>query len=116
MSVAVAILAIGALLQPGEQAPATHLLVGELTRVDLGERLVALKVGDKAPREVEVALDGETRIVSRGRVLRLEELRAGDPAKVLCVDEGRRHRARVLKTGASRYAAPAPARSPGAVG
>jgi hypothetical protein len=103
MSPSAAVLAIGLLLQPPE-ASVAHVLTGELSRVDLGERVVILKVGDKSPKEIEVAVDGETRIVSRGRVLRLEDLRPGDPAKILCVDQGRRHRARVLKTGASRYA------------
>lgn len=114
-----AALAVGALLQaspaprePPASGSAERLLVGELTKIDLGQRVVALRVGDKDPQEIEIVVDPETRIVSRGRVLRLEDLRPGDPAKVLCVDKGGRHRARVLKTGASRYAASVPSPRP----
>lgn len=104
MALATAALALGLALQ-APAAPREHLITGELVKVDLVRRAVALKVTEKdASREVGVAVGPETRIVSRGRTLRLEDLRTGDPAKVLCVDKDGRHQARVLKTGASRYA------------
>jgi hypothetical protein len=120
MAAAAAVLALGALLQaagapqehPPEAEPATHLLTGELAKVDLAQRLVILKVGDRDAREVAVAVDADTQVVSRGRVLRLGDLRAGDAARVLCVDKGGRHRARVVKTGTARHAVPAPGPRP----
>jgi hypothetical protein len=120
MAVGAAVLVLGAVLQapeaPRERPPdvdqATHLLAGELAKVDLAQRVVTLKVGEKDAREVSVSVDPETQLVSRGRVLRLEDLRPGDPARVLCVDKEGRHRARVVKTGTTRHAVPAPGPRP----
>ena len=71
--------------EPPSPAPA-RVVAGELTRVDLGRRAVSVKPeardtvrteGSDA-REVDAAIGPETRLVSRGRTLRLEDLRPGD--------------------------------------
>jgi hypothetical protein len=110
MALAAAVLAIGALL---EAVPVGCVVTGELSRLDPGGRRLTLKAGPKETREFDFAVDAETRIVSRGRTLRLEDLRAGDPVTVLCVQQGGGRRARVVKAGASRYAVPSePSRRP----
>jgi hypothetical protein len=110
MAMTAAALAFAGLLQAG---PGTCLVTGELSRLDLGSRRVTVKSDRKDAGEVDFAVDAETRIVSRGRVLRLTDLRAGEPVTVVCVEQGGGRRARVVKAGASRYAAPPePSRRP----
>jgi uncharacterized protein (DUF2141 family) len=98
--------------------PATRTLAGELVAVNLQRSQVALKVPATDPgqfREHEVTLTPETRITSRGRALRIEDLRAGEPAVVVCTTDVKgRLQAVTLKLGPSAYAAPTPAppRSP----
>jgi hypothetical protein len=98
--------------------PATRTLVGELVQVNLQRSQVTLKVPAKDPggfREHEIDLTPETRITSRGRALKLEEARTGEPAIAVCVTGARgRLQAVTLKLGPSAYSAPTPAppRSP----
>jgi hypothetical protein len=102
-------------------APAARVIVGELTRVDLARRSVSVKTESRdagrtdgpEAREVETATGPETRFVSRGRAVRLEDLRPGDRVVLLVGDEGGRRRARVVKI-VGRVALPAP--SPAAPG
>jgi hypothetical protein len=81
------------------------VVTGELTRVDLGRRSVSVKpeARDEArsdggdAREVEAAIGPGTRLVSRGRALRLEDLRPGDRVVLVVGEEGGRRLARVVK-------------------
>ena len=91
--------------QDGGEVPArTHLVKGELVRLDLPRRVMVVKVAPagKDPVEVEVVTDDATRISSRGRVLGFSEMRPGDHVLVSCTDEGTRHRAVLVKAGAGR--------------
>src|SRR6185436_6369717 len=96
-------------------APATRVVTGELTRVDLGRRAVWVKSeareGAKAEsreaRELDAAIGPDTRLVSRGRPVRLEDLRPGDRVVLVIGDEGGRRLARVVKV-VGRAALPAP--------
>jgi hypothetical protein len=90
--------------EPPSPAPA-RVVVGELTRVDIGRRAVSVKPeareaaradgGDA--REVDAAVGPETRVVSRGRTLRLEDLRPGDRVVLVVGEEGGRRLARVVR-------------------
>jgi len=96
-------------------APATRVVSGELTRVDLARRSVWVKVdardGAKAEsreaREQDAAIGPDTRLISRGRPVRLEDLRPGDRVVLVVGDEGGRRLARVVKV-VGRAALPAP--------
>jgi len=95
--------------------PAARVISGELTRVDLGRRAVWVKSeareGAKAEsreaRELDAAIGPDTRLVSRGRAVRLEDLRPGDRVVLVVGDEGGRRLARVVKV-VGRAALPAP--------
>jgi|RhiMetdeSRZDD1v2_1073273.scaffolds.fasta_scaffold167632_2 hypothetical protein len=108
---------------PPPGAVAARLIVGELTRVDLGRRSVSVKTESRdagrtegrEARELETATGPDTRFVSRGRVVRLEDLRPGDRVVLLVSDEGGRRRARVVKV-VGRVALPAPSPTPAAPG
>jgi len=90
--------------EPPSPAPA-RVVTGELTRVDLGRRSVSVRpeARDEAQtdgrdaREVEAAIGPGTRLVSRGRALRLEDLRPGDRVVLVVGEEGGRRLARVVK-------------------
>ena len=94
---------------------AARVVTGELVRVDLGRRSVFVKVEarDAAKtdvrdvRELQATTGPETRIVSRGRTVRLEDLRPGDRLVLVVGDEGGRTVARVVKV-VGRVALPAP--------
>lgn len=92
--------------QDGPAAPplGTHLVVGELARLDLGRRTLFVKVkpAEGEPYELEVQTDEGTRISARGRTLTLSEMRPGERVLVSCSDEGPRHRARLVKMGTTR--------------
>jgi hypothetical protein len=87
--------------------PAARVIAGELTRVDLTRRSVSVKTDGRDPRELEVATGPDTRLVSRGRAVRLEDLRPGDRVLLVTGDEGDRRLARVVKV-VGRVALPAP--------
>jgi hypothetical protein len=83
-----------------------RVVTGELTRVDLGRRSVAVKPeardGSRTDgadaREVDASIGPDTRLVSRGRTVRLEDLRPGDRVVLVIGDEGGGRRlARVVK-------------------
>ena len=95
--------------------PAARVVSGELTRVDLGRRAVwvkadtrdGTKVESREARELDAAIGPDTRLVSRGRPVRLEDLRPGDRLVLVVGDEGGRRLARVVKV-VGRAALPAP--------
>jgi hypothetical protein len=88
----------------------TRTVVGELIRVDLSRESVTVKTGDKEQRELELAVDAGTRLVSQGRALKITELKPGERTVAVFSEDvvtGRR-RALVVKLGASSFAVPDP--------
>jgi hypothetical protein len=107
------VLAVGAAAVSAAESPAppaARVIAGELTRVDLTRRSVSVKTDGRDPRELEVATGPDTRLVSRGRAVRLEDLRPGDRVLLVTGDEGDRRLARVVKV-VGRVALPAPSPS-----
>jgi hypothetical protein len=95
------------------EAPAplpTRVMAGELTRVDLGRRSVSIKTDGRDAPEVDASTGPDTRLVSRGRAVRLEDLRPGDRVLLALGEEGGRYLARVVKV-VGRVALPAPSPS-----
>ena len=90
--------------EPPSPAPA-RVVAGELTRVDVGRRAVsvrpeardAARADGSDAREVDAAVGPDTRLVSRGRTLRLEDLRTGDRVVLVVGEEGGRRLARVVR-------------------
>jgi len=106
-------LAVVARASATAEAPAllpARVLAGELTRVDLARRSVSIKTEGRDGNEVDAATGPGTRFVSRGRAVRLEDLRPGDRVVLALGDEGGRPLARVVKIVA-RVALPAPSPS-----
>jgi hypothetical protein len=87
-----------------------RVMAGELTRVDLARRSISIKTEGRDGREVDAATGPDTRFISRGRTLRLEDLRPGDRVVLALGDEGGRRLARVVKV-VGRVALPAPSPS-----
>ena len=83
-------------------------LAGELTRVDLTRRSLSLKLEGREAREIDADTTAETRIVSHGRTLRLEDLRPGDRVLVLAGDDTGKRIARVVKVVGRPTAVPSP--------
>jgi hypothetical protein len=93
------------------EAPApTRVMTGELTRIDLGRRSVSIKTDGRDAPEVDASTGPDTRLVSRGRAVRLEDLRPGDRVVLALGEEGGRYLARVVKV-VGRVALPAPSPS-----
>jgi hypothetical protein len=93
------VLAAGLLAAPGAFAAETHVLAGELVRVSLPRRSVGVKVAGSPPREIEVRVGPETVMSSRGRPLRLADLRTGERIVIACTDEAGVHGAQRIKLG-----------------
>ena len=82
---------------------ASHLVVGELVRVSLPRSSVGVKLVGPPAREIEVRVGPGTVISSRGRPLRLTDLRTGERIMVACTDDaGGVHRAQRIKLGGKR--------------
>jgi hypothetical protein len=99
-----------ALLAAPQAAPAparSHTIVGELARVDYDRGELTVRA-PKEGRDHVLPVGADTRYVGGGRALQLADLRPGDPVVVVCSDDARGHRVTLVKTGASRYAAPVP--------
>jgi hypothetical protein len=103
---------------PSPAPIAGETLAGELTRIDLVRRSLAVKTEGRDPREVEAMVTDKTQLASRGRAVHLEDLRPGDRLVVVAVEEGGTRQARLVKVlGRSAIAPPSPARpSPSASG
>jgi hypothetical protein len=79
---------------------ASHVLVGELVRVSLPRSSVGVKLAGPPAREIEVRVGADTVMSSRGRPLRLADLRTGERIMVACSDDaGGVHRAQRIKLG-----------------
>ena len=79
---------------------ASHVLAGELVRISLPRGSVGVKLAGPPPREIEVRVGSGTVMSSRGRPLRLADLRTGERILVACTDDaGGVHRAQRIKLG-----------------
>jgi hypothetical protein len=92
-------------------AAAGRLVPGELTRVDLAQRSVLVKTEGRDAREVEAAAGAGTRVVSRGRALRFEDLHPGDRVVLSCARADGPCEARVIRV-VGRIAVPSPSPLP----
>jgi hypothetical protein len=78
----------------------SHVVVGELVRVSLPRSSVGVKLAGPPAREIEMRVGPGTVLSSRGRPLRLADLRTGERIMVACTDDaGGVHRARRIKLG-----------------
>jgi hypothetical protein len=77
----------------------SHVLAGELVRVSLPRRSIGVKVAGPPAREIEVRVGAGTLMSSRGRPLRLADLRTGEQVVVACTDEAGVHGAQRIKLG-----------------
>jgi hypothetical protein len=107
-SLALATSAVAA--DPSPSPVAGETVAGELTRVDLVRRSLAVKTEGRDPREVEAVVTDKTQLASRGRAVRLEDLRPGDRLVMVAVEEGGARQARLVRIlGRSALAPPSPA-------
>ena len=91
----------------------THLVLGELLRVDSRRHVMAVKTADRPPREIEITVEPGTRLTDRGRAATLDGIRPGARLSVTCVDSGGLHVARVVAVrSAGPPAAPPPSPRP----
>jgi hypothetical protein len=88
------------------------VVAGEAVAVDLGRRVLVMKVAGREPREVDFTVDDATRFTAGGRTVRLEDVRPGDRIVVSSTEGGGGRRlARLVRAGAARAAlAPPPVR------
>lgn len=80
---------------------ATYVLAGELVRVSLTRGAVTMKLTGPPAREVEVRVGPGAVVSSRGRPLRLADLRPGERIMAACADDaaGVRHAQRIKLGG-----------------
>jgi hypothetical protein len=109
-ALALAVVARAAATAEAPVPPPARVMAGELTRVDLGRRSVSIKTEGRDGREVDAATGPATRFISRGRAVRLEDLRPGDRVVLVVGDEDGRRLARVVKV-VGRVALPVPSPS-----
>jgi len=98
-------------LEASPPVEAGRLVPGELTRVDLAHRSVSVKTEGRDAREVEAAAGAGTRVVSRGRALRFEDLHPGDRVVLACARADGPCEARVIRV-VGRVAVPSPSPLP----
>jgi len=110
LTVPLAVLCVttGAQAQSPRPAATAHVIVGELVRVDLVDRLLGVRPEGPELRETMVAVGPDVLVTSRGRRLSLHELRTGERVTIACTDDGPRHRARLVKVGSRPAAIPSP--------
>jgi hypothetical protein len=102
---------VAALESPPPPAAAGRLVPGELTRIDLAQRSLSVKTEGRDAREVEAAAGAGTRVISRGRTLRFEDLHAGDRVVLSCARADGPCEARVIRV-VGRIAVPSPSPLP----
>lgn len=97
-------LAFAAVPRTASPDPAPYVLAGELVQVNLARSAVTVKLAGSPPRDVEVRVDPGTVLSSRGRGLRLADLRTGERILAACADDGSgvRHAQRIKLGGKAR--------------
>ena len=89
----------GTSARPAEAPAGPHVHAGELARIDLGGAVVVKEQGPPV-REVASRVGDATVMTSRGRPLRLPDLRPGERVMVLCAaDAAGVHRAARIRIG-----------------
>ena len=63
------------------------VVAGELASISVARGTVTVKVAGTPPREIDVRVDPGTAISSRGRPLRLVDLRPGERITAACADD-----------------------------
>lgn len=93
-------------------AAPSGVVTGDAVAVDLGRRILVVRIAGREPRELEFAVDEATRFTAGGRTVRLEDVRPGDRMSVSSTEgEDGRRRARLVRAGGARAAlGPAPVR------
>lgn len=100
MRFAAGLLAVTTAFGGTASAAEAHVHAGELARIDLGGGAVVVKEAGPPARELRSRVGDATVITSRGRPLRLPDLRPGERVMVLCgVDDAGVHRAARIKIG-----------------
>jgi hypothetical protein len=92
-------------------AVAARVVPGELARVDLARRSVTVKTEGREAREVEAETGASTRVISRGRALRFEDLHPGDRVTVACARAEGACDALVIRVSGRAAGLPAPSPS-----
>lgn len=87
---------------------AARVLAGELTRVDLTRRGLSVKLDGREAREVDAETVPDTRVVSHGRSIRLEDLRPGDRIVLVLAEGGGKRVAAIVKVVGRPTAVPSP--------
>ena len=89
----------------GVPLPSDRLVEGELVRVDLDKRTLAVRPADAPAREVDVTVDASTRITASGRTVALDELKPLERVTVACDGASSPScRARRVRAGPARHA------------
>lgn len=82
-----------------------HVVVGTVVAVDLTAAVLTVRPDGVGQEPLRLELAEDTRLVSEGRRLRREDLRAGDRVLVTCHDPGPgRHRAQLVRRRPGRTA------------
>jgi hypothetical protein len=89
-------------------APQVQIVAAELLRVDASRRALVLRPEGKDARELALTVTEETRLMARGRRVRLEDLRPGERVLASYADDGERRLARLVKIGTRPAALLAP--------
>lgn len=87
---------------PRATSPAeeTYVVAGELVRVSLPRSSVTVKLAGPPVREIELRVGPDAVMSSRGRPLRLAELRTGERIMAACTDDTAGvHHAQQIKLG-----------------
>ena len=88
-------------------APA-RVMAGELSRIDLTRRGLSVKLDGREAGEIDADTAPDTRVLSHGRSLRLEDLRPGDRIVLVLAEGGAKRVATVVKVVGRPTAVPSP--------
>jgi len=105
----VAALSVGAAALDAAEAasgvPPDRVIEGELVRVDVDRRILAVRPADAPAREVAVTVDAATRITASGRTVALDVVKPLERVAVVCDGASAAAcRARRVRAGPARHA------------